>query len=58
MGKSGLVPHSLGFSPWLIGGEVGISGEILKVREVVNELLFNQLPLKEPQLSAPTFLHP
>lgn len=58
MGKSGLVPHSLGFFPWLTGGEVGISGEVLKVCEAVNELLFNQLPLKELQLYAPTFIRP
>lgn len=38
MGKLGLVPHILGFSPWLTGGEVGIPGEILKAHEVVSEL--------------------
>lgn len=29
MGKSGLVASNLGFSPRLIGGELGIPGEIV-----------------------------
>lgn len=37
MGKSDLVTHNLGFSPWLMGGKLE-SWEILKVHEVVEEL--------------------
>lgn len=42
MGKSDLVTHNLGFSPWLMGGKLE-SWEILKVHEVVEEL-FSVLP--------------
>lgn len=48
MGKPGSVTQNLGFSPWLTGGEAGITRENLEVPEGgISFFLFSQLRLKE-----------